>query len=203
MRISRSAPRAAGADPCTIHTPAALYAGRLHAPELVLEFLDLVPQPGRDLELELRRCRVHLIGELLYERRQIPARRALSSVRRVAAARAARRRPRPRGKPGNRRLAPGLLAPAADQLLGVRVLTDDLVQDVGNALAQRLGVHAVGGVVRDLLLTPAVGLVDRVPHGRRDLVRVHVDLTGDVTRRPADRLDQRGGRAQKAFLVRV
>ena len=98
MRISRSAPRAAGADPCTIHTPAALYAGRLHAPELVLEFLDLVPQPGRDLELQLRRCRVHLIGELLDERHQVAARRAgrrALGPARVRAAGAAGRRAGP------------------------------------------------------------------------------------------------------------
>src|SRR5437763_576019 len=92
---------------------------------------------------------------------------------------------------------------AADQLLGVGVLADDLVQDVSDPLAQRLRVDAVGLVVGDLLGPPPAGLLDRPLHRRRDLVGVHVHLAGHVPGRPADGLDQRRARAQEAFLVRV
>ena len=45
--------------------------------------------------------------------------------------------------------------------------------------------------------------LDRVAHGRGHLVRVHVDLAGDVAGRAADRLDQRAAAAQEALLVGV
>jgi hypothetical protein len=45
-------------------TPAHLHAGGLHAAEFVLEFLDLVADAGGDLELQLGRGGVHLVGEL-------------------------------------------------------------------------------------------------------------------------------------------
>jgi hypothetical protein len=50
-----------------------LDAGGLHAAELVLEFLDLVADPGRHLELKLRRGGVHLVGELLDDRDEVAA----------------------------------------------------------------------------------------------------------------------------------
>src|SRR6516225_3664770 len=157
-------------------------ARRLHAAEFVLQFLDLVPEPGRDLELQLRRGGVHLVGELLDERHQVAACRAPG--RRGFADRPARATgggAGPGGQAGDRRLAPGLLAAgAADQLLGIGVLADDLVQDVRDALAQRLRVDAIGDVVGDLLVAAPVGLLDGPPHGRRDLVRVHVNFAGDV-----------------------
>src|SRR5215470_6541940 len=52
-------------------------AGRLHAAQLLLELADLVPQPGGDLELQLRRGRVHLLGELAGELQHVPAGLAL------------------------------------------------------------------------------------------------------------------------------
>ena len=58
-------------------------------------------------------------------------------------------------------------------------------------------------VVRDLLGTTAVRLVDGLPHRVGDLVGVHVDLAGHVARRPADRLDQTACRTKEAFLVGV
>ena len=41
----------------------------------MLEIPDLVPDPGGELELQLRRCRVHLVGELGDEGDQIATRR--------------------------------------------------------------------------------------------------------------------------------
>src|SRR6185312_411098 len=45
--------------------------------------------------------------------------------------------------------------------------------------------------------------LDRVGHRVRDLVRVHVNLAGDVAGGTPDGLDQRGAAAQEAFLVRI
>src|SRR5215831_9728750 len=53
-----------------------LDTGGLHAAQFVLELLDLVPQPRRDLELKLGGGDVHLLGELLDERHQVAARRS-------------------------------------------------------------------------------------------------------------------------------
>ena len=75
--------------------------------------------------------------------------------------------------------------------------------DVVDLLAERLRVDAALRVVGDLLLPAAVGLLDGLLHRRGDLVGVHVDLAGDVARRAADGLDQRGARAQEALLVGV
>src|SRR5690349_20631095 len=54
--------------------------GGLHSPEFVLEVLDLVSDPGGNLELQLRGGRVHLLGQLTDQRHQVttglaPARR--------------------------------------------------------------------------------------------------------------------------------
>src|SRR5580693_5953002 len=68
-------------------------AGRLHAAQLALELLDLVPDPGRHLELELRRGRVHLLGELADQRDEVAARGAAA----LAFAGPAGRGPDPRG----------------------------------------------------------------------------------------------------------
>src|SRR5258708_1480584 len=67
-----------------------LYPSRLHSPELTLEVLDLVADPGGDLELQLSGGHVHLLGELLDERDEVAARRAaaccqVSQRRRLAA----------------------------------------------------------------------------------------------------------------------
>src|SRR5580693_2423440 len=60
-------------------------AGRLHAPQLVLELTDLVPQPGRHLELQLGRGHVHLLGELLDQLDQVVASRATALAGQVLA----------------------------------------------------------------------------------------------------------------------
>src|SRR5215831_6426910 len=77
-----------------------LNTGGLHAAQFVLELLDLVPQPRRDLELQLGGGGVHLVGELLDERHQVAARRARVSRGRQGAGsggarRATGRRPGP------------------------------------------------------------------------------------------------------------
>src|SRR5690606_672821 len=86
------------------------------------------------------------------------------------------------GQTGHGGLATALAATAAEDLLGVGVLPDDLVEDVGDLLAQRARIDAVLGVVGDLLGPAAVGLVDGPSHGGGDGVGVHVDLAGDVAR---------------------
>src|SRR5262249_44429904 len=116
--------------------------GGLHAAELVLEVLDLVPDPGGDLELQLRGGRVLLLGELTDRRDRVSA--ALAARRRAPAGRLVGGLPGPRGEPGHRRLAAALLPSApAEQLLGVGVFPDELVEDVRDALAQRRGVDPV------------------------------------------------------------
>ena len=78
-------------------------------------------------------------------------------------------------------------------------------RSVMSAIFLRSGVRvdAVLEVVGDLLLAAPGRLVDRLRHRRRDLVRVHVHLAGDVAGRAADRLDQRPPGAQEALLVGV
>jgi hypothetical protein len=56
--------------------------------------------------------------------------------------------------------------PGGQQLLGVLVLAGEHLGDVGDLLAQRRRVDAVGGVVGDLLGAATVGLVDRLLHRR-------------------------------------
>src|ERR1700678_4278012 len=190
ITVKRPGPgQASRLDPC-----------RLHSSQLVLELLDLVADSGRDLELKLRRGGVHLVGQLLDDRDQVAAGRGADSYPAPGSGRGLV----PRGQSRHRGLAAGLLPPApAEQLLGVGVLAVDLIEDVGDPLAQRLRVDAAGDVVGDLLLPAPVGLVDRALHRRGDLVRVHVHLARDVPGGAADRLDQRRPRAQEPLLVRV
>src|SRR6201986_1212624 len=113
-------------------------AGGLHAAELVFELADLVAEAGGDLELELGGGRVHLLGELLDQFDQVLAGGAAALAEEGLADTGA-------GGPGarrgagrqarSRRLAAALLAPgAADELVGVGVLADQLVEDVGDPL---------------------------------------------------------------------
>ena len=110
--------------------------------------------------------------------------------------------------PSRRRFGVGdalraVAAAAGEQLGRVGPLAGEHVGDVGDLLAQRLRVDAVLGVVGDLLLAAAVGLVDRVLHRVGELVGVHVHLARDVAGGAADGLDERGRRAQEALLVGV
>ena len=65
------------------------------------------------------------------------------------------------------------------------------------------GVMPLAVVVGHLLLAAAVGLGHGALHRAGDLVGVEDDLAVDVARGAADGLDQRGLRAQEAFLVGV
>ena len=58
-------------------------------------------------------------------------------------------------------------------------------------------------VVGDLDLATTHGLGDCLVHRVRHVVGVHVDLAGHVSGGAADRLDERAGGAQEAFLVGV
>src|SRR4051794_12393066 len=119
---------------------------------------------------------MHLVGELLDQMSELRPGQA-GEIARVRTGTTTRR------QPGHRRLAPTLLpATAADELAGVSVLASDRVEDVGDALAQRLRVDAVLLVECNLLVPPSVRLVDRATHRRRDLVGVHVHLPGHVAR---------------------
>ena len=40
-------------------------AGNVHLPQFLLQLRDLIPDPGGQLELELPRCRQHLVGKFL------------------------------------------------------------------------------------------------------------------------------------------
>src|SRR3954447_6901503 len=136
-------------------------AGGIHGAELFLEFADLVAEPRRELELQLGSRGVHLVLKLLDEQRQIVPRKP-GELRRMLTGRLALA-----GHPWHRGLAARLgAAAAADQLL--LVTTHDVVEDVSDLLAQRLRIDAVGLVVGHLLLSPAVGLLDRLLHGRGD-----------------------------------
>ena len=92
---------------------------------------------------------------------------------------------------------------AGQQIGSVDVLTGEHVGDVGDLLAQRLGIDAVLGVVGQLLGAAALSLLDGLGHGRGDGVGVHVDLAGDVAGGASDGLDEGAGRAQEALLVRI
>src|SRR3954454_7983301 len=171
-------------------------ARSIHGAELLLELADLVAEPGGELELQLSSRGMHLVLQLLDEQRQIVPRKP-GELRSMLTGRLALA-----GHPWHRGLAARLgAAAAADQLL--LVTTHDVVEDVGDLLAQRLRIDAVGLVVGHLLLSPAVGLLDRLLHGRGDGVGVHVHLAGDVARGAADGLDERCARPEESFLVGV
>ena len=65
------------------------------------------------------------------------------------------------------------------------------------------GVMPLAMLQASLLFAPAVGLGDGALHRAGHLVGVEDDLAVDVARGAADGLDQRGFRAQEAFLVGV
>ena len=61
----------------------------------------------------------------------------------------------------------------------------------------------VGGIEKRLLLAPPIGFIDRALHRIGHLVGIHDRHAVQVTRRAADRLDQRTLGAQKPFLVGI
>src|ERR1700726_1455510 len=124
QRTRRRAPARSGSN-----------ARRFHSAQLALELLDLVAEAGRGLELQLRGGRVHLVTELADQRHEVAPGLAPGTRRRLACPLGGRAGAG--GQAGDRGLAAGLLTPAAaDQLLGVGVLPDDRVEDVGDLLAQ-------------------------------------------------------------------
>ena len=169
--------------------------GGPHGAQLLLEVLDLVAQPGGELEVEVLGGGVHLLGELVDELDEVVLCRpgellAHGGLGGVLAS-------------GPHRGV--LMAPVAtgQEVGGIDVLAGEHVGDVGDLLAQRLRVDAVLGVVGQLLGAAALSLLDGLSHGRGDGVGVHVDLAGDVAGGTSDGLHQGAGRAQEALLVRV
>jgi hypothetical protein len=175
-----------------------------HLAELLLQLADLVAEPGRDLELELRAA-----AFIWSVRSWISWARSAEGSPARSAAWAPTSDSRSRGTgwppwPSPHRRALGLGAgPGLQQRLGGLVLAGQHLGDVGDLLAQRCRVDAVGLVEGDLLVAAPVGLVDRGLHRGRDLVGVHVHLAGDVAGGAADRLDQRLVGAQEPLLVGV
>src|SRR5690606_20743667 len=116
-----------------------LDAGLLHVAEFALELLDLVAEAGGELELEVGGGLVHLLGHLLDEALQLLAGPLADQVGGVAADLPGAGRETRAG-----RLAAALLPPGpADEGLGVGVLADEGVEDVGDPLAERLRFDAV------------------------------------------------------------
>src|SRR5262245_57735103 len=171
--------------------PALAHARLGHGPELAAQVADLVADAGGVLEAELLGRLVHLLLQGGDQALQVGPGHAADG--RLAATAA---RPAPGGGGGA-----ALAAPAADGR--ALLLAPEGLDDVGDPLAHRLGVDAVGGVPVDLELAAAVGLLDGPPHRRGDLVGVHDHLAVDVAGGPADGLDQGGLRAQEALLVGV
>src|SRR3546814_20197941 len=83
---------------------------------------------------------------------------------------------------------------------GVVILLVDRLQDVADLLLDAGGRDAVFGVVGLLLGAAAVGLVERALHAVGHPVGVKDDAAVDIAGGAADGLDQRGLRAQEAFL---
>ena len=107
-----------GRAPCHILRGSA-HAGSVHAPKLLLELGDLVAQPRGQLELQLRRGRVHLVVELLDEVREV-GRGISASPRGVATDLAP-----PAAGPGTRPCPGSGSGRTAEQGLGVGVLAGD------------------------------------------------------------------------------
>ncbi|KFC70003.1 hypothetical protein FG93_03018 [Bosea sp. LC85] len=79
----------------------------------------------------------------------------------------------------------------------------DRAEDVADRALDGLRRDAVGEVVGLLLLAAAICLGHRPLHRAGDVVGIKDDLAVDIAGGAADGLDQRGLRAQKAFLVGV
>ena len=90
-----------------------------------------------------------------------------------------------------------------EELVSVGTFTSEHLSDVTNLLAQRLRIDPMFLVVGHLDIATTICFVDGDLHGISDLVRVHDDLTVDVTSGAANGLDKGPFRTQKALLVGV
>src|ERR1700674_2766082 len=153
--------------------------------QLAAQLGDLVAQPRRLLEPELLGGLVHLLLEALDEPAELLGWDP--------------------GEVEHRGAGGGPSPPPAPRRGGVvaDVAGPDHLEDVGDLLADGLGVDAVLPVVDELALTAPVGLRDRLPHRIGHLVGVHDHLAVDVAGRPADHLDEGRLGAQEALLVGV
>jgi hypothetical protein len=149
--------------------------------ELLLEVPDLVPEAGGVLEPELRGGLTHL----LLQRPDQPGQLVLGQLGQIASGRVTPTRS------------------AVSSWSGCLAVGPDLGQDVGDGLANGLGVDPVLGVVGLLHRPASLGLRDRPSHGIGDRVGVHDDLALDVAGRPAHGLDERRLAAQEPLLVGV
>src|SRR5271166_1980938 len=77
----------------------------------------------------------------------------------------------------------------------------DAPEDIGDPVAHALGRDPMGDIVGLLLFPPAVGFVDCGFETVRHAVGIEDRAAVDMPRRPPDRLDQRGPRAQVTLLV--
>ena len=77
-----------------------------------------------------------------------------------------------------------------EQCLGVNVLLGKHVVDIGDLLDERLRIDAMFLVVGDLDVTAAIGLVDGLVHGVGDVVGIHDDGSGHISRGATNRLDE-------------
>src|SRR5690606_16060471 len=77
------------------------------------------------------------------------------------------------------------------------------LHDVGYALLDTARRDPVFLIVRELLGTAAIRLVDRALHRAGDLIGIQDRSAGDVTRSAPNGLDERVLRSEEAFLVRI
>src|SRR5690606_23641279 len=145
--------------------------------------VDLVAHAGRVLEFEVLGVLVHARLELAELARDLRG----TEVRVI------------RASLGDARTPGGAAATAA---FAVRVRTRAL-HDVGDLPGHAGRGDAVFPVVFDLLVAAPIGLVDRGLHRARHAIRVQDRLAAQVAGRAADGLDQRTGRTQETFFVRV
>ena len=78
-----------------------------------------------------------------------------------------------------------------------------LIQDVSNLFTKWLRINPVFFVIRNLLGATSFSFVDRVPHGIRDGIGIHVYFAADVTGSTANRLDERCTGTEEPFLIRI
>ena len=156
----------------------------------ILQVFDFVAQTSRDLELEVLGGRHHLGGRLLDKYGEL----GLGALARC------RRRP-----PRSRRYAPALLPCDIRPSRRVCVSTCSRASmSVTSEIFLRSGCGSMPcSLFRRSESRDDASSRDGLVHGIRHVIRVHVDLTGHVSGGAADRLDERAGGAQEAFLIRV